>query len=503
MASQLKYMTFGCDKCQKTTTRNQSKRVDCKARVNCQVMNDGSCIVKKVILEYNHELEPALSRFLPSHRELSRTVKRSLVAHGIAGLRPSKSIRLLEVEAGGLKRIRCNPKDCRNYILQQRRLRTLFSDVVALHRFFMDMQFKYEKELESQASERKHLVRLAIAFDWDMQLYGHYTCGIYNFFRVHVVRLLHCEIKSHVNFDAVEGVEVYNVTDYSIQSDYHGDNFFFTMEYCPSNQYIECNCKTFKSEGIVCCHIIRMMTFKRIRLFHDRYILRRGRRDIVRPHLSKFFPGGYLTMMDEYRVYNGIKKWFDRNCDLVLDCPVRRRDLKNVLKSYFKTYMVWEDDMYVPNVLNLNSNTDSTIIRNPREFRSCGRPQINKNRSSRQYVFRGDARRWESGYYDVYEEGQISQGRNGGGRQGCRGSRGGGVCGIRRDRGDDVNDIQRDTEQLFKEMVELDEQLIRSQERLEFMMIRLNVMKERIEVTRKETFDRYRKDQDNFIPPST
>ncbi|KAM3216624.1 hypothetical protein P3L10_026065 [Capsicum annuum] len=52
-------------------------------------------------------------------------------------------------------------------------------------------------------------------------------------------------------------------------------------------------------------------------------------------------------------------------------------------------------------------------------------------------------------------------------------------------------------------MVELDEQLIRSQERLEFMMIRLNVMKERIEVTRKETFDRYRKDQDNFIPPST
>ncbi|KAF3645097.1 hypothetical protein T459_18837 [Capsicum annuum] len=124
--------------------RNQSKRVDCKARVNFQVMNDGSCVVTKVILEHNHELEPALSRFLPCHRELSKMVKRSLVAHDIAGLRPSKSIRLLEVEAGGPERMRCTPKFCRNYILQQWRLRTLSSDAAALHRFFVDMQSKDE-----------------------------------------------------------------------------------------------------------------------------------------------------------------------------------------------------------------------------------------------------------------------------------------------------------------------------------------------------------------------
>ncbi|PHU07498.1 hypothetical protein BC332_23987 [Capsicum chinense] len=86
--------------------RNQSKRIDCIARVNCQMMNDGSCIVIKVILEHNHELEPAMSHFCPSHRELSKTVKRSLVTHDITSLRPSKSIRLLEVEAGGLEIMR-------------------------------------------------------------------------------------------------------------------------------------------------------------------------------------------------------------------------------------------------------------------------------------------------------------------------------------------------------------------------------------------------------------
>ncbi|KAF3671728.1 hypothetical protein FXO38_06462 [Capsicum annuum] len=142
LASQLKYVTVGYDKCRKTTVRNQSKRVDCKARVNCKVINDYSCIVTKVILEHNHELDPALSYFLPSHRELSRVMKKSLVAHDIAGLRPSKSIRLLEVEDGGSERMSCTPKECRNYILQQRRLRTLSSNVTALHRFFVDMHSK-------------------------------------------------------------------------------------------------------------------------------------------------------------------------------------------------------------------------------------------------------------------------------------------------------------------------------------------------------------------------
>ncbi|PHU17900.1 hypothetical protein BC332_13595 [Capsicum chinense] len=105
LVGQIKYVTFRYDKCRKIKARNQSKEADCKARVSSHVMNDVSSVVTKVILEHNHELESALSRFLPCHRELSRTLKRSLVAHDIAGLRPSKSIRLLEVEAGGPERM--------------------------------------------------------------------------------------------------------------------------------------------------------------------------------------------------------------------------------------------------------------------------------------------------------------------------------------------------------------------------------------------------------------
>ncbi|KAK4731670.1 hypothetical protein R3W88_024658 [Solanum pinnatisectum] len=44
---------------------------------------------------------------------LSGTLKRSLEAHDIVGIRPSKSIRFLKVQASGPDRIGCTPKDCR------------------------------------------------------------------------------------------------------------------------------------------------------------------------------------------------------------------------------------------------------------------------------------------------------------------------------------------------------------------------------------------------------
>ncbi|KAF3618830.1 hypothetical protein FXO38_33225 [Capsicum annuum] len=69
------------------------------------------------------------------------------------------------------------------------------------------LKFKYEKEMESQASKREQLVRPTTMFDWDIQIYGHYIYAIYDFFRVHVARLPHYEIERHVDFDAVEGVE--------------------------------------------------------------------------------------------------------------------------------------------------------------------------------------------------------------------------------------------------------------------------------------------------------
>ncbi|KAK4340025.1 hypothetical protein RND71_041487 [Anisodus tanguticus] len=113
----INYVVFACDKKRKGNQKKKSKRIDCKAQINVVLMDDGSWRVTKVVGEHNHALDTALSRFIPSHRKVSKSLKRQLVAHDIAGLRPSKSIRLLEVKAGGPNNLRYTPKDRKNYIL--------------------------------------------------------------------------------------------------------------------------------------------------------------------------------------------------------------------------------------------------------------------------------------------------------------------------------------------------------------------------------------------------
>ncbi|KAF3681304.1 hypothetical protein FXO38_01795 [Capsicum annuum] len=307
-------------------------------------------------------------------KELSRTVKRSLVADDIACLRPSKSIRLLEVEVGGPERMRCTPKDCRNYTLQQQRLQTLSSDAAATYRDFSD----------------------AICFD---------TTYLVN--------------QWLMPFAFFIGVNHHNQSILLVCS-------LLMSEDIKTYAFIFRTWLTAMGKISLMAILTDLMTSlkntTRVNEFGSKVSTWSG------PNGFPYFSSTFLGL-----------KWFDRNYDLVLDYPVRCRDLKNVLKTHFKTYMVWEDDMVVPNIPDSDFDTDATIVRNSREVRSRGKPQINRNRSSRQYAFRGDARRWGYGYYDVYDKGKNNQGRSGGGRRGCRGSRRGGVCSSRGGRGDDAN----------------------------------------------------------------
>ncbi|PHT45248.1 hypothetical protein CQW23_14406 [Capsicum baccatum] len=102
------------------------------------------------------------------------TLKRSLVVHDIASLRPSKSIRLLEVEAGGPERMMCTPKDFCNYILQQRRLRILSSDAAALNKLFLEIQSKDENFCYFIDSDNTGRLRNAVRRDLKNFLKDHF-----------------------------------------------------------------------------------------------------------------------------------------------------------------------------------------------------------------------------------------------------------------------------------------------------------------------------------------
>ncbi|GFQ01466.1 protein far-red impaired response 1 [Phtheirospermum japonicum] len=124
-----KYQTITCDRGRKSISKGPSKRIQCPTRLSV-VLKKGVWTETRVSNNHNHALDPKMTRMMPSHRNLTLEMKRNLEANDIAGIRPSKSIRLLEVQKG----------DCRNFFESNRRLRLGKGDAHAIQNLFMKLQ---------------------------------------------------------------------------------------------------------------------------------------------------------------------------------------------------------------------------------------------------------------------------------------------------------------------------------------------------------------------------
>ncbi|KAK9092259.1 hypothetical protein Syun_027170 [Stephania yunnanensis] len=98
---QLKYVWLSCDRGRNTYFEKHSKRVNCPAKVRAIRGGDNCWLVSKVVVEHNHERIPDLSFFIKGHRELNARMKRQLQANERANIRPSTSIRMLQIQEGG------------------------------------------------------------------------------------------------------------------------------------------------------------------------------------------------------------------------------------------------------------------------------------------------------------------------------------------------------------------------------------------------------------------
>ncbi|KAF2289534.1 hypothetical protein GH714_036994 [Hevea brasiliensis] len=137
-----KYVLMTCDKGNKPHDGKYTKRVNCPARISDTLLDNGLWVVGRVITNHVHQLDPSMSRFMARHRCLSNDVKRSLEANDIARIRPSKGIRLLEVQSDGLEKMGCLPKDCRNFIYNRRRLRLDEGDAESIRKLFSKVAYE-------------------------------------------------------------------------------------------------------------------------------------------------------------------------------------------------------------------------------------------------------------------------------------------------------------------------------------------------------------------------
>ncbi|KAF2309987.1 hypothetical protein GH714_006081 [Hevea brasiliensis] len=405
-----KYQTISCDKGRKAIGAKSSKRINCPAKINAILRENGMWQISKVISSHNHELEPSMSRLMVAHRSLNMDMKRRLEANDIAGIRPAKSIRLLEVQAGGPENLSCLSKDCRNFIERKRRLRLGDGDAEAIRKLFVRMQrndpeFFYSFDLDDDSRlsnvlwvhprsraayeefndvvsfDTTYLVnryKLPFAtivgvnhhgqsillgcalishedvntFKWLFMTWLEamedvhpnsiltdqcesmrkairefqkaFTNSIFKLVQEEIKRMWYCHViqpteEGRREADNEPGIERHKIMEKSIINNWFRREFVYDVEYRENGQYFSCNCKKFESKGILCCHIMRLMSLKDIKFINERYLLRRWRKDVNRVHSKKFFHGGYPHMTEEFEKYREMERLFQEASDLAYD----------------------------------------------------------------------------------------------------------------------------------------------------------------------------------------
>ncbi|XP_070023680.1 protein FAR1-RELATED SEQUENCE 5-like [Nicotiana sylvestris] len=123
------YITYCCDRSRIRKTNFTTKSNNCKARLAVVLDDSGCWHVSKVLHDHNHDLLSSVSCLMAGYRSVCDSLKRDLVAHDESGIRPSKYIRLAEVQRGGPQNLGCTPKDCRNFILKSRNFEMQEGDI--------------------------------------------------------------------------------------------------------------------------------------------------------------------------------------------------------------------------------------------------------------------------------------------------------------------------------------------------------------------------------------
>ncbi|KAG8647510.1 hypothetical protein MANES_09G081652v8 [Manihot esculenta] len=505
--------------------------------------------------EHNHELDPHMSRFMHAHKSVSSIIKRRLKAHDIAGIRPSKSVRLLEVQTRYPEKLSCLPRDCRNFVDRTRRLKLGNGDVDYINKMFLRMQrenanffhlidtdedhkltnvfwehpwsivayeelndvvsvnttylvnryrmpfasiigvnhhgqsillgstlishkdaksFKwvfsmwlaavdqcesmrsairevmpnivhrfciwhilcknpeklrgvrdYDKAkeefialiyenlsptiqfwvlvyvnhifwagmLSTQMSEGMHayfdgyvymstlkqfvekeffayfrskniVVNCISEFQWERQFQEAYTTAMFR-------QAVECEDVNEVDEEFMEeGFEHNKILERSLMNNWYVKEHVYIVLYKEEGSVFKCNCRKFESKGILCTHILKVITLKNMMQIHERYVLRRWRKYVYCRHNKIFFNARYPHMTEEYKKFKKINKIFNEAADVAM---------QNISRlQYMKEYI--NDNL---NDVDLNGgngdlHTEAAIIRNPIVASNRG-PRSNPN----------------------------------------------------------------------------------------------------------------------------
>ena len=86
---------------------------------------------------------------------------------------------------------------------------------------------------------------------------------MFNLVQEQINRMLYCHDELDQSELGKTDIERYKVLEKSIINDWYLKDFIYIVEYIDDGKYLSCNCKKFKTTGILCCHIFKVIAKKK------------------------------------------------------------------------------------------------------------------------------------------------------------------------------------------------------------------------------------------------
>ncbi|RYR12369.1 hypothetical protein Ahy_B04g069905 [Arachis hypogaea] len=223
-----------------TKKTNPTAGLNCPARIYIHTLKDvGAWIISKVVLDHSHLCCPSKAEMLKQHRELSMSIRRTIENNEEAGIRPSKTYQSFVAAAGG-------------------------------HR-------KEQAERESDAADFHTVIPCATKSSIEAQFQDVYTHQKFKEVQAQFRGKANCITRLT---NSALGYSVYEVGEQVSNSIFNK----FVVTYDSVATEVKCQCLLFESRGILCRHVLSVLSFERVSQVSPRYILELWSKKVKRRH---------------------------------------------------------------------------------------------------------------------------------------------------------------------------------------------------------------------------
>lgn len=268
-----------------------------------------------------------------------------------------------------------------------------------VEQYEMALGDKIEKEIFADAQCMNADIRCMTTFEMEKQFQKAYTHNLFKKVQDELMAMVYCEADLAIE-DSL--VFEYKVTE---RNDIGGGKVImkdYKVLFDSSTMEVNCICRLFDWKGFLCRHAFKVLFKRNLTLVHERYILRRWRKDVEREHgnIKLLGIGGKWTseMERSKRIESKFYSIIDNVIDSIQKCHYVENVIENVSKDLLDGTWIKSlsgeivDNQDTPNVENVDKDVeDHSPIKysNPDVVRKKGREKSKARRSLGETLRRG------------------------------------------------------------------------------------------------------------------